>query len=490
MFVTILLKEIQETVYNFRFLVATLLCLILVPLGMFVSLKDYQGRLDEYQRELRLYLEQSEGNLRKSFVAYGFRPPSPLSIFSHGFGENLPHKAIIEDDVPLKLEYKVVNENSFSSLFGKIDFVYIVSYFVSLTALIFTFGSIASEKESGTIRLVMSNSLPRWKVILAKLIGNYFVFTASFILALLISSLMLSTSPVFDLFSKELLTAFAIILLVTLLFIFMMFNLGIWISTITRNSISSMVILLFVWFVLSLVVPKISPMVAQIIYPIKSQQQIFDEIAIVRQNLDEELKATEIELYARELAAFNANVNYRNRSEDDEARRRQAMEAYDAAIAPHLEEHKERVGSEIAKIEALYDKNKNIQMAIAMNISRLSPVSCYTYIISEFASTGIAERKKFLEYSRRFQSTINRELYNNYVTRVYRTENSTSSYGDVRDGYDYDTLKNLPVPVLDYKRVTVIEALKVIWIDIVLLCFFSILFFALSFVGFLKYDVR
>ena len=490
MFKTILIKEIQETVYNFRFLISTLLCLILVPLGMFVSLKDYEGRLYEYQREVQLYLEQSEGNLRRSFIAQGFRPPSPLSVFSRGFDENLPQKVVVEHDVPMKLEYKVVNENSFSSLFGEIDFVYIVSYFVSLMALIFTFGCIASEKESGTIRLLMSNSLPRWKIIIAKLVGNYFVFTASFLIALILALLILNTSNVFSLFLGEVLTKFCIILLVTLLFIFMMFNLGIWISTITRNSISSMVILLFVWFIFSLVVPKISPMISQILYPIKTQQQINDEIKIVRQNLNDELEAKEIELYARELAAHNVDLGSRSRSEIDETNRRNAMKTYDEAIAPVLADHKERTSNEIAKIENLYNKKKNIQMAITMNLSRLSPVSCFTYIISEFSSTGIAERRKFYEYAQRFQNTTNQELYDNYITRVYRTENSTSMYGDVKDGLDYDTLKNLPVPQLEYDRVTVREAVRVIWIDIVLLCFFCILFFTLSFVSFLKYDVR
>ena len=41
-------------------------------------------------------------------------------------------KAVVARDAPLKLDYTIGNENSFSSLFGKIDFVYIVSYFVSV----------------------------------------------------------------------------------------------------------------------------------------------------------------------------------------------------------------------------------------------------------------------------------------------------------------------------------------------------------------------
>jgi len=37
-------KEIIETILDLRFVIVTLLCVVLIPLGMYVSIKDYEQR--------------------------------------------------------------------------------------------------------------------------------------------------------------------------------------------------------------------------------------------------------------------------------------------------------------------------------------------------------------------------------------------------------------------------------------------------------------
>jgi predicted transporter len=42
------MKEIEEAVRHYRFLITVILCLVLVPLGMFMALQDYKSRLEGY----------------------------------------------------------------------------------------------------------------------------------------------------------------------------------------------------------------------------------------------------------------------------------------------------------------------------------------------------------------------------------------------------------------------------------------------------------
>ena len=93
MFGTLLLKEIHETITTGKFVIAALMCLILIPLGMYVTLDDYQQRLEEYNSARQLYQQRSEGNVGSSFRAEGYRPPSPLSVFAVGLDPFLPNKA-------------------------------------------------------------------------------------------------------------------------------------------------------------------------------------------------------------------------------------------------------------------------------------------------------------------------------------------------------------------------------------------------------------
>ena len=121
MLVTLILKEIHETIINMRFLIATLLCLVLIPLGMYVSLREYEQRFADYQDAMNLYQDRSEGRVHADFAAEGYRPPSALSIFSVGLEFFLPNKVVTSRDG----QFKVLNEtginNPQSLISGKID---------------------------------------------------------------------------------------------------------------------------------------------------------------------------------------------------------------------------------------------------------------------------------------------------------------------------------------------------------------------------------
>ena len=94
MFTTLLMKEIQETLQTYRFLVAAILCIVFIPLGMFVTMKNYDQRFAEYQDSESLYQKRAEGRLHYNFQAEGYRPPSKLSFFSIGLEYYLPTKVV------------------------------------------------------------------------------------------------------------------------------------------------------------------------------------------------------------------------------------------------------------------------------------------------------------------------------------------------------------------------------------------------------------
>ena len=96
---TLILKEIHETIINMRFLIAALICIVLIPLGMYVSLKDYERSFEGYQTSMRLYQERTEGRVQPTnFEAEGYRPPSALSMFASGLENFLPDKVVTSSD--------------------------------------------------------------------------------------------------------------------------------------------------------------------------------------------------------------------------------------------------------------------------------------------------------------------------------------------------------------------------------------------------------
>jgi hypothetical protein len=74
--------------------------------------------------------------------------------------------------------------------------------------------------------------------------------------------------------------------------------------------------------------------------------------------------------------------------------------AYDEAKKVIVKERDEQVNAEVDKIEQEYRNQRVKQSTIAMNLSRISPVSCYSYIVSEISATGVQEIENIAANSR------------------------------------------------------------------------------------------
>ena len=51
---------------------------------------------------------------------------------------------------------------------SKVDWEFIIGYVLSFVGLLFVFDSISGERQQGTMRLILSNSIPRYTVLLGK----------------------------------------------------------------------------------------------------------------------------------------------------------------------------------------------------------------------------------------------------------------------------------------------------------------------------------
>ena len=138
---TMIKKEIVTTVLDFRFVIASLLFLVLIPLGMYVSRKDYEQRLANYNLEHQMYRQEYGKEVSSSVEVQGFRPPSVLSIFALGLDHYIPDKIITSRTGIFHTTKNVRAGDSPSLLFGRMDLLFNVCFVASLVALAFTFTS-------------------------------------------------------------------------------------------------------------------------------------------------------------------------------------------------------------------------------------------------------------------------------------------------------------------------------------------------------------
>jgi len=268
MFWTLLKKEIIETVYDLRFVIASLLFITLIPLSMYVSRIDYEQRHSAYQQESQIWRAR-HGTPKwgsKDVEGHGFRAPPVLSVFVLGLDPYLPDKVVTNFSGVFRTVKESNTDGALGVLLGQIDFRFCMVYVVSLMALVFTFNTVSGERERGTLRLLIACSVPRGTLLFCKWLSKTLVLIVPFLVAVCIALLVLIASPQIDLNAPQLVCSIAMILGISLLLIVCMTVLGVCLSTYATGSLQSITLLLTTWVLLVLGIPKVTPMIANIIH--------------------------------------------------------------------------------------------------------------------------------------------------------------------------------------------------------------------------------
>jgi len=483
MFKTIVIKEFQENIRDFRFVVATLLCMIIIPLGFFINAKDYQAKEQNDRDSVRLYDDSHKmviDVMRLGGAA--FRPSSPLSMLSGGVEHLLPTSVETVGYITnWGAQIQFVNTRSLDSplsfLYGRIDLSFIVAVIMSLLAMLFTYNSIAGEKEKRTLSQIMANAVPRNTVIMAKMTAGSLLVGVVFLLGILLGLfvLLIMGHAIFS--DAGLFGRFLVGVAASLAYILVFLTFGLLVSSLNRSALSAIVGLMVCWVILFLILPKASVIVAKIVRPVKSQQVIDIEKSQVRMQMqrEEDQEIRQLQKTMPGVKDMTERDFFKNlRAGDENAK------AYNKKQTEVQEQYRIKSDTELDRIDALYENQRHLQAEIARNISRLSPVSCFVHIMAELSNTGFAEYRAWQETRSQFKQAVDRDI---------SSKSGFTRFGNMAVGGGGIDRK-APAPKVEYKPVRFGDVAATTWPDVLVLVIFGFLFFAGSYVAFLRYDVR
>ncbi len=468
---TLLLKELREAFASRRFWVILILCLVLVPLGVEVSLRGYRTRLQNYREAVRINQEDSK---TVSDILYreggkAFAPPSPLSFLSLGLELLSPNVAEAqykygEPPAVMRLSNNQGRDNLYEFFYGPLDLVFIVAVVMSFLAVILTYGAVAGEKEQGTLRQILSNSVSRGRVLLAKAAANALVLLVPFLLALAASLVLLEVqgNPIAAVPGAW--PSIGLAALIAVLFIGAFFNLGLLVSALTKQAVSALVALLLLWVSLYGVYPRLSSAVAQIISPSKSGARVALEKAQLRWNVQKERDA-EIDRLLRSLPDDDSSPAAKEgvKTQEEIRNRYQAK----------LEEGWQAMNRDL-------EVREQARNALALAIARLSPVTSFIRPLAELGRTGQLEYERFRAGVRRFGDVLNRDIFEK--NKMIRFKHGIQQDNKVDMEAAPPVFTNVPAAT----EAVVRDVLP----DVAILAIFNLVFFAGAFVAFVRYDVR
>lgn len=170
---SIIRKEILNNLLSYKFSIITILSTILILVSIFVMYRDYCLARENY-----------ELLLPKSGKDYVIIPPTPLSIFAKGLDENLC-RSYGGGSARIEVSRKQQSVNDVFKLFTAPDLLYVIKVILSLCAMLFAFDIVSGEKETGTLRQTISNTVKRPILIIGKWAGGFISFILPFFMAVL-----------------------------------------------------------------------------------------------------------------------------------------------------------------------------------------------------------------------------------------------------------------------------------------------------------------
>ncbi len=471
----IIRREILGNITSLKFVFTFVLLTILILVSVYTGAENYRADLKEYG--LAVTLSQKALEMQPSWLAIQNmkttvpKPPTVLSAVAVGIQDAVGRKITLDytrNPKPIDSKY---DSNPVFAIFGPLDLTLIVKIVLSLFAILFTFDAIAGEKERGTLKLALSNSVPRDQLILGKAIGGFI----SLILPLAIPFLM--GLILLNIFPDVLLTAgdwirLGIILLCFLLYLSAFFNLGLFISSRTHRSASSLLILLFIWVVFIFIIPKAATMVSRQLVSVPSAHALDSERQVFSKN---------VQAKARHVvdAWFKENPYPSGGPASAVAEWWSQLRAF---LKQQSESYYELTGDRFAELDSGYQARHRRQQALALNLSRISPASAMVLSVLNLAKTGTVEHERFLDSVKTYQTAFGKWVEEKAIEEIQGQREER-----LREP-EPPTLDGMPVHTFDPQSLG--GTFSGILLDVCIMVLVNIVLFVGAYVSFLKYDVR
>ena len=474
-------RELYDHFNSLRFAFTVLLFLALMIANAIGHFGEYNARLTEYRTKVITSLDTMKGHTDSLFslMLNGpgqlYKKPSVLIFCADGGERFLPEyveasnygwwrswQAPGEKPITIRniwhLRYPQSNPNLWDITpdYTNISWAAIISLVLPFIAILFTFDAIAGEREQGTLRLTLSNSVARDLVLVGKFLGAFLSIGIPFVIAVLINLFLLYTAGGVPLDANEW-GRLGLILLVALIYLSIFIALGLLVSSRANRSSVSLTILLLIWVVWVILTPSTLGSIVSGLQPTKTIEELDSYRYQQRENLNAQYPLGKGEGPTRTIPATEMTLLWA------EYVRKEAQ------LNEQL--HQEHLTDQIAQVNR------------ARTITRISPASIVQYTIESLAGTGFSHHLSFLEAVHRYASE-----FRQFLLDTDRADPKSSHAPYVPEG-----ASELPVPYSEIPKFEdsdrVSTDFNAALMDILLLVLFFVVLFALAYLSFLRVDV-
>ena len=528
MILRIALKEWFQNIITPRFITGFILCVLLIPFSIVISINEYKSKVNVYESEKKQAEQENQPKVYSGYRPVIVKEPTPLSIFARGVSYNLGDRVkIYFGDIPMMSEGKAESrDNPFLNRFFTFDFVSVLIIIISLMAFLFTYDICTGERESGTLKMMLSNPVSRATVLAGKMLGAFFTLMPMLIFSFGLCILMTLFYPDIHFTSSEWLRI-GLIFLLSIVFLILFMVIGLFVSSRVRHSGTGIVVCLVLWVTFLFIIPNLANYSAKSFVKVGSAENLNFNI----NDLDKDLFKKAEEYYKNNLSEVDWSMTWMMDGNSDGymmvAGATRSWFARSKANNEHFEPLRISYADKKWRFRKNYISKIELQQRIAQYLSFLSPSEIFKESVNRLCATNAGSHYDFMDQTRRYREELinyykQNKLFSSYL---YITQTDPKNFmtademvnaltkGEIKTLADLNAKKDpwnfkyftgtLPdnfndwkpidlsqFPKFSYRPADVLEDVSHSLVHIGVLFVLALVLFYFSYMAFIRYDVR
>jgi ABC-2 type transport system permease protein len=199
-----------------------------------------------------------------------FREKFPLAFFDFGMDSYLGNVIFLEAHKQNTVNFSEANLSNGLLRFGEISAGMILQVLIPLLVFFWGYDLISRDREQGTLKILFAQGVQGFELIWGRTLGLFLLNLSTVILPFMLGFILLFFQYDQDLLGQSL--AQYLLMLTGYLVYFLVLSLvAVWVSGISQSSKAALTTLIGCWLLFTLVVPKVSQVIGQTLFPTPSK---------------------------------------------------------------------------------------------------------------------------------------------------------------------------------------------------------------------------
>ncbi len=276
--ITIIRKEIKVAIREKVIIAMGVIVMILLGISLYagyVTNNQQTQSIRQAQAEKHQeWLNQGDKHphIAAHYGMYVFKPKTILSLFDFGLDAYTGTSVYLEAHYQHEFMFRPAQDHSSMIRFGELSSALVLQVLMPLLIIFMTFSSFTRERESGTLKLLMSQGVSHGKLIWGKVLAQQ-IMLILILVPFIVGLFLLPDQSNSEKVLPDMLSRVFLLALIYLLYLFFFIALSVWVSLRSATGRNALLSLLVCWIFFVILFPKTVVNLSESFYSLPSMRE-------------------------------------------------------------------------------------------------------------------------------------------------------------------------------------------------------------------------